>query len=303
MMTDLDFAFINMLPHDKKRLGYKENLLNLLAPFFSPPRLQRFFRLKGLNTQGGNILLPLGPGQMAKMHEDYKKKVIKYAFDFLSAYTLPVLAVDRRLKNIFSKSKNNCGIIYGDYFILALAYVLIHAAVLKYPVDRIILAGSINGCYEFLEAVCMLGLPVAIQNYNPVHEEILAYNLLYSKGIVLNVGFFDPYQITDKDIVIFFDAQLYTAALSVPRKFYIQLTDSSENLAPLLEQELRLNRMDFRLHHLAPILETCLLLKAGYFSSGNEKTKTEPKKPVDFKILQKIGYDLCLWELFLDKAV
>ncbi|MDR1160484.1 MAG: hypothetical protein LBK69_07670, partial [Syntrophomonadaceae bacterium] len=270
-MTDLDFAFINMLPQDKKRLGYKENLLNWVAPFFFMPRLQRLFRLKGLNTQGGNILLPLGPGQMAKMHEDYKKKVINYAFDFLSAYTLPVLAVDRRLKDIFSGNKNEYEIIYGDYFILALAYVLIHTTALKYPIDRIILAGSIDGCDEFLEAVCMLGLPVAIQNYNPVREEILAYNLLYSKGIALNVGFFDPYQITGKDIVIFFDSRLYEAALSVPRKFYIQLTDSSKNLAPRLEQEFRLNQLDFHLHHLAPILETCLLLKEGYFSLGNEK--------------------------------
>lgn len=302
-MLELDFAFINMLSHDKEGLVYKESFLNRLAPFFFAPRLQRLFKVEELNAQGCNIVLPLGPGNIAVMNPQYKTQVVETTSSYVSDYMLSALAVDRRLRSYFSASEHDYRIVFGDLFILALAYVLIDAWVARYDLDRVVLAGELNDCSDFLAAVCMLGVPVSIQNFHPTRYELLAYHLLYEKGLVLNTSYFNPYQFEKKDLVVYFDAGLYKMAVSIPQPFTIRLTDGSENLAPQIEQELRRHQLDFHLHHLAPILETGLLAKAGYFSLDEEENKAQESEGIDFLYLQKLGHQSGLWELFLDKVM
>jgi hypothetical protein len=80
------------------------------------------------------------------------------------------------------------------------------------------------------------------------------------------------------------------------------LGNRSENIAPVLENNLKNHGVEARLCILAPIMELCLGIITAKQPS-RETVTAETVLPPDFIRIEKSASSLGLWELFLDKAI
>lgn len=298
-MVELDFGFLSILHDDRTGLIYQKFFLERLAPIFFPLRVARLVELPELDSRICSMVLPLGPGNLQHLDREKRKRMLEQSNVLMDDFRLGVLAVDRRLKDDFAALECNYPLIFGDFFIEALAMVQVRRMVSQYRVKKIIIVGTSAHFPMFLEALSQFGVPVSIQNSRPDRYEVTAYRLLYEKGCAVSTSLFNPTDWTRGDLVVVLasgcDFRNYPCLC-------LHLGDDQCGFAPDLDRRLQQNGWEGRLHHLAPILESTMLAKAGYFESNEEPIKFSDNM-LDLPYLEALGSQMGLWDRFLDKAL
>lgn len=300
-MVDLDFAFFNILSEDRQGLIYQKFFLDRLAPVFFLPRVARLLELHELDSRVCNIVLPLGPGNLQQIDKEKKRNMLKQSQDLLDDFDLEFLAVDRRMKADFSELSSSRTLVYGDRFIQVLALALTRRALSRHAFRKIIITGETENFPRFLEEICRFQLPVSVQTPDPARFDIMAYRLLYEKGCTVTNSCLAPENWDSGDLVLAFKAPAPGRRDSRSIRC-LPLYDSSRGLAPELEMQLNRCGLEGCLHHMAPVLESSLLSKAGYFPTDEEPDRIRENK-IDLPDLEELGRQMGLWDQFLDKAL
>lgn len=305
-MLDLDFAFFNLNHNEKRGLVYRKYFLDRLGPVFFSPRVEKLIQLSELNFRGCQISMPLGPGNLSLMEPETRQLMIERSADIVRDYQLPIMAVDRRLKQQLLELSISFPLVFGDNFIKALAAALTSRILSRREIKRIILVGETDYFTDFISGICAHGIPLSIQSRFPAQYEVLTYRLLYEKGYAVSTSFLSPQGWDRGDLVFIFDPREEGLAVAFPGVCCIRLTSNSCGLAPELEAKLSKNCLVNNLYNLAPIMETCMLAEAGFLSSGGERIWTNGANLDEgqkFLGLNQVGAELGLWDLFLDKAI
>lgn len=301
-MFELDFAFYNLKNADRRGIFCQKFILDRLAPVLFSPRVERLIDLRDLGARGCNIMLPLGPGNLRMLEPETQENIVNKSTAILEDFKLPAMAVDRRHKKQFSELFSNLPLVFGDNFIKALASVLVRETLSRRDIKKLVVVGDTDYFLDFISEISNLGIPVSLQSDHPSRQEILAYHLLYEKGHAVSTSYIKPQHWQRGDLVLMIDQDRQQLALTYPQAFYLRLGNDVCNLALELEQRLQQNGMDRALHNLAPILEISLLAKAGIWDHDAEQNKAKGEGQC-FLFLQELGYELGLWDLFLDKAI
>lgn len=298
-MVELDFGFLSLLHDDRTGLIYQKFFLERLAPIFFPLRVARLVELPEFDSRVCSMVLPLGPGNIQHLDREKRKRLLEHHDVLMSDFRLGVLAVDRRLKEDFLSLDCKYPLVFGDFFIEVLALVQIRRIVSNYRVKKIIIVGASAHFSMLLEALSQFGVPVSIQSSRPDRYEVLAYRLLYEKGCAVSTSLFNPTEWEKGDLVVALasgcDFRSYPCLC-------LHLGDDQYGLAPELDRRLKLSGWEGRLHHLAPLLESTMLAKAGYFESNEEPIKFNDHM-LDLPYLEGLGSQMGLWDRFLDKAL
>lgn len=305
-MLDLDFAFFKLNNSEKRGLFYQKNFLNWLGPVFFLPRVEKLIQLNDLNFSGCQISMPLSPGHLSLIEPEKQQTMFKRCIEIAQDYQLPSLAVDRCLKKQLLEFALGFPLIFGDNFIKALAAAIITRVISQREITRIIMVGEVEHYPEFISGIGQCGVPLSIQTRYPAQYEVMVYRLLYEKGYAVSTSLLNPHSWEAGDLVLVFEPQQESLAVTFPQTCCIQLTNNAYGLAPELEAKLVQNGIESSLHNLAPIMETCMLGEAGILSSGGEQimiNEADGREGSIFLTLQQIGDELGLWDLFLDKGI
>lgn len=301
-MLDLDFAFLNMVNQNKTGPGYKKIFLDMLAPFFFAPRLQKIIKLPYMEACGGNIMIPLGSSHLNLLKQTGQQTMAQRLSAILQEYQLRFLAVDRRLKNEITDIFLGQVMVFGDNFIKALAHVFIKNILEHCNLQRIIIVGSIEDFPGFIHSLGQYGLPISIQTLCPQQQEALVHQLLYEKGLAVSISLLNPDYWENDDLAIVFADLPGIFRGNRNAGLTIDLNNRGSNLAPVLSSEFERNGLLPALYNMAPILESCLLAKAGFYGSDAEFIAADSSK-AEFTNLEKIGRQWGLWDVFLDKVI
>lgn len=301
-MLDLDFAFLNMVNQNKTGPGYKKIFLDMLAPFFFAPRLQKIIKLPYMEACGGNIMIPLGSSHLNLLKQTGQQTMAQRLSAILQEYQLRFLAVDRRLKNEITDIFLGQVMVFGDNFIKALAHVFIKNILEHCNLQRIIIVGSIEDFPGFIHSLGQYGLPISIQTLCPQQQEALVHQLLYEKGLAVSISLLNPDYWENDDLAIVFADLPGIFRGNRNAGLTIDLNNHGSNLAPVLSSEFERNGLLPALYNMAPILESCLLAKAGFYGSEAEFIAADSSK-AEFTNLEKIGRQWGLWDVFLDKVI
>lgn len=300
-MLDLDFAFLNLINRDKKGLFSRKFFLERLTPVFCNPRLERLIDLRNIDAKGCNIIVPLGEKNFQALNPGLKEQLIQKSFNIINSYDIQYMAVDRNLKEHLGQLGNNYSVVFGDNFIKALANVVINDILSKHAVKKIVVLGETEDFEDFLEVIAGYEVPISIQNQNPHQYEIMAHRMLYEKGCAISNSYLAPENWETGDIIVSFNQVKEGLVIGSPELYYLDFTNHSVNMAPDLERSLKVSGIPPSFHSLAPILETCLLAKAGIFNLNEEQDKTiTSNNGKFFLLLQEMGEELGVWDLFLD---
>ncbi|MDD2511192.1 MAG: hypothetical protein PHP26_10700 [Syntrophomonas sp.] len=302
-MLDLDFAFFSLKNQDRRGLIYRKSILDRLAPLFFPPRVEKLIYLDGLNSRGCNISLPLGPGNLRLLDVEKQENISLRSAEILEAYQLPAMAVDRLHKEQLRPLFPSLPLVFGDNFIKALASVFVREILSRRGIRKLIITGETEYFSEFIAETAALGVPVSLQSTHPTRYEVLAYHLLYEKGQAVSTSYLKPANWERGELVLMFDPDRRQMAISSPRAFCIKFSDQVKGLSREMETHLAGNGIDPALHNLAPILEISLLAKAGLLGCSAEQNNAREEEGRKFLLLQELGKQTGLWELFLDKAI
>ncbi len=300
-MLDLDFAFFNLINQTRTGLAFKKVFLDKLAPIFYAPRLKRIIKLPYMEACGGNIMLPLGIANLQDLQHESKHLLAGKLGSLLQEYKLRYLAVDRRLKNQLTDITDGQVLVHGDNFIKALAHVFIKELLTRYELHKIIIVGTIEDFPGFISSLEQYGLPISIQALYPQQQELFAHHLLYEKGQAVSTSYLNPQNWGRDDLVFILTDLTETITDGKNAALTIYLNNCSCSLAPRLDSEFERNGLFPVLYNLAPILESCLLAKAGIQNFGTESITVNAPN-TEFLTLENIGYQWGLWELFLDKV-
>lgn len=298
-MFELDFAFLKMIEQDRQGLAFRKVFLDRLAPWFFGPRVQTLVQFGRLGLKGCSVLLPLGPGNWRSLHPHSQEMIFEQSQRILSSYQVPVLAVDRSLKKQMLQLSTSFPLIFGDNFIKALATTMIRFYLSFRALKRLVVVGEMPQLAEYIETLKQFDTPVSIQNYCPARYEVMAYQLLYQKGIAVSTSYINPRAWEPGDMVIVFDSVYRKFALMAPKVLQLSLTDESRGLAPGLEASLESRGLPSLIKVIAPVLESCLLSKAGFPPTGGEQIESRK----EWEVLEQVGEQIGLWDYFLDKAV
>jgi hypothetical protein len=131
----------------------------------------------------------------------------------------------------------------------------------------------------------------------------MAHRLLYEKGLAVSHSLVNPHNWLQGDLIVYFQAAYHRLAVGSPRAFYISMEDERQGLAPELENELEKSGINGNLYALAPILETCLLTKAGIGSPDREEDTDNYGKGAEavkdsYRTILEAGEDMDLWSFF-----
>lgn len=301
-MLDLDFAFLNIVNQNKTGPGYKKIFLDMLAPFFFAPRLQKIIKLPYMEACGGNIMIPLGSAHLNLLKLAGRQAMAQRLTAILQEYQLGFLAVDRRLKSEAANIFPGQVMVFGDNFIKALAHVFIKNILEHRNLQRIIIVGSTEDFPGFVQSLDRYGLPLSIQTLCPQQQEALAHQMLYEKGLAVSISLLNPDCWENDDLAIVFADSPGVFRGNRNAGLTIDLNNHSCDLAPGLSSEFERNGLLPALYNIAPILESCLLAKAGFYGSGAESIAADSSK-AEFTNLEKIGRQWGLWDVFLDKVI
>jgi hypothetical protein len=301
-MSELEFAFFNLMENDKRGLVYQKYLLDRLAPFFFAPRVTRLIDLPVINARGYHVVMPLGQGNLDKMEPERQTQMLFKSIEVTRDFNLPALAVDRRLKSRFALSEAALQVVFGDHFIKALAAAYIKRSLSRHDIKRIVVATDNEDLIDFMEYASQFDVPVSLQSYQPARYEPAAYQMMYQNGRIVSTSMFNPQSWSKGDLVVVFDPQDRFTAISPRDVFCLQLGNSSRNLAPLLERSLESDGVEAELHNLAPIMELCLGTHCQRQDGGAPPHDCRNVQPAAFISLEESARLLGLWDLFLDKA-
>ncbi len=293
-MLDLDFAFFNMRDSNRQGLANRKSFLDRLAPVLFPPRVKQLIHFGRLGLKGCNVLLPIGEGNWTILNPDSRGRMMEKTEAILNNYELPRMGVDRRLKSLFLNQEHSLPVVFGDHFISALAAILVEKTIALQDIKKLVLVGDIPDLCPLLNSVSRYHIPISVQNYHPVRNEIMVHRLLYEKGLAVSNNYVNPHNWGRGDLIVSFEPGSRSLAIASPEVFGIRLDDDSSGLAPELEQVLALAGLNPKINTLAPILETCLLAQAGYLNHNGEDIH---------QALIELGDGIGLWEPFLDNGL
>ncbi|QGU00495.1 hypothetical protein SYNTR_1901 [Candidatus Syntrophocurvum alkaliphilum] len=300
-MLNLDFAILNMMEKEKKGLVYQKLILDKLAPLFFSPRVENLLDLEDVGSKGCKLILPLGNDNWNQLTKNTQEQVLNKSSKIMKEYSLNTLAVDRRLKSNFHELSNNFSMVFGDNFIKALSINYLEQMLSKREVKRIIIAGIIPDLDIFIEKLCDYSIPVSLQNFYPSKYEQFAYRLLYDKGVAVSTSFVTPSTWEKGDLIFIFEPQYQRYTVASPDSFFIKLTDNRQGISLELEEKLKKSGLNSSLYNLAPVLESCLISKAGINNPYEENkglTNVQEVKKNTFEQIKQVADDLDIWELF-----
>lgn len=305
-MPDLDFAFLSLINSNRRGVTWKKLFLDRLASLLFVPRLEKLkVELTELNLGGRKIRLPVDEAGWCRLNPEKQKVIINKSFKVFNKLKLPSLAVDRRLKKKFIELPPKITLQFGDQFLKALALVLIREHLRKNRTEKIIIIGDTENLCEFITEISIYDIPLSLQGYDLSRYEILAHRLLYEKGQVISTNSFNPRNWGEKELVVILDcnSNLQQIGIRYPLPAYIRLNDNNVRITPRLENALMSSGIENKMSSLAPLMETCFLLKAGFSYLGEEQGKANNQGGWEFLHLREIGDRLGLWDLFLDKVI
>lgn len=299
-MLDLDFAYLSMQNSDRKGLAGRKYFLDRLAPLLYGPRITRLIEVPQLGA-GCNIHLPLGAGNLASMPEWGRQRFLEKTGQLLEDLHLTNLSADRSLRQVWPNLNEYFDLVWGDDFIKALGYTLVQEVISRRGADKIILVGEMSTYSDLLEALTVFEVPISVQSLKPADYEVMTYRLLYDKGCAVSNSYVNPQGWEKGDLVLVFDGEAESLVAASPGQFLFRLTNNSRGLAPDLEEHLEQNGISGQLGTLAPILETCIAVKAGIDTRCAEQERAKPAAP--FQNLQAAGEEIGVWDIFLDKVL
>jgi hypothetical protein len=300
----LDFVFFHMMNSKRQGMATRKFFLDRLAPAFYAPRIESLISFEDFYLRGGDLFLPLGQENWNIMEDKRQKQVMKRGERMLADYSLQYMAVDRRLKSLLASSEGN-RLCFGDEFIKALAVVLSREMISRHCIQRIVVVGMVDGMEDLLKYLAQFGTPITVQNSQPARYEIMAYRLLYEKGLAVSNSQILPRQWARGDLILSFEPGYYQFVIAAPGIFFFGLDNESDGWAPSLAQIVDAAGLETGLNTLAPIFETCLYTKAGFNNFSREIGIFEKSLRMDrlFERLIAAGDELGLWEPFLDKVI
>lgn len=302
-MFSLDFAYFNLINDEKKGLVFRKPFLELLTPIFFKPRLEKLIDMREIRAKGCNIILPLGVNNFTSLGTNLQEKLVSKSLNIMYEYDINYMAADRNLKGILPPRTFELPIVFGDNFIKALANVIIRDIISQHAIEKLIFIGEVEGFEDFLNVIATYEIPLSIQSYNPHLYEITSHRMLYEQGCAVSNSYINPSEWEKGDMVVNFNANAGELKLASPSLFYFAFGDNQVDLAPSLEEGLRINGINPGMHNLAPIIETWLNIKAGLLGGNAEINKANNYNDDSFLQLQALGEELGIWDLFLDKGV
>lgn len=297
-MLELDFAFLNMINKDRNGLAFRKIFLDRLAPLLFGPRVQTLIDFGPLGFRGCSVFLPLGPGNWSTLDPPHQAEILQQSQPILNNYQVPALAVDRYLKKQLLQLSTSFPLLFGDNFIKALALAMIRFHLNHKSLKRLVVVGEIPYMSEFMETLKQFDTPVSIQNYFPSRYEVMAYHMLYEKGIAISTSYVNPRGWEAGDLIIIVDTVYSKFTPLAARTISLNLTDGSQGLAPGLEKCLEQRGLASGLNVMAPVLESCLLNQAGIPTVHGE----EIESVLLWEQMERLGDQVGLWDYFLDKA-
>lgn len=297
-MFELDFAFLNMKNEDRSGLAFRKVFLDRLAPWFFGPRVQTLINFGSLGFKGCSVLLPLGPGNWNTLNPNLREIILQQSQPILNDYNISALAVDRSLKKQLLQLSTTFPLIFGDNFIKVLVLVLIRYYLNRQAFKRLVVVGEMSDLPEFMPTLKQFDTPVSIQNYFPARYEVMAYHMLYEKGIAISTSYVNPRGWEPGDLVIIVDSVYKKYIPLANRTIFLNLIDESRGLAPGLEKCLERRGLATSLNVMAPVMESCLLSQAGYASAHGEQIEDT----LLWQRMEHLGEQAGVWDYFLDKA-
>lgn len=299
-MFDLDFAYLDLQTSDRKGLAGRKYFLDRLAPLLYGPRITKLIEVPQLGS-GCNIHLPLGAGNLASLPERGQQRFLEKTGQLLEELNLTNLSAERSLRQVWPHLGEYFDLVWGDDFIKALGYTLVQETMSRRDANKIILVGDISTYTDLLEALTVFEVPISVQSLKPVDYEVMTYRLLYDKGCAVSNSYVNPQGWEKGNLILVFDGEAESLIAASPGQFLFRLTNSSRGLAPDLEEHLEQNGISGQLGTIAPILETCITVKAGINSAHAEQHMSKPTAP--FQVLQAAGEEIGVWDIFLDKVI
>ncbi|NSW82978.1 MAG: hypothetical protein HPY90_06820 [Syntrophothermus sp.] len=256
----MGFAFLDILPENRRGLLARELLRDRLAPLVLRPRAKQGVSLPELGLHTHQLLLPIGPGDWKVLKPETRLKLWTATQKTAKKIGGAVLAVNRGLRPLPSQNPElfPIPVSRGDLFVLALALIVVEEGLNRYGREKLWLVGDFPGLFGLISLIGRIGAPVAIQSFYPSRFETIAYRILYEQGMALSVSYFNPSNWGPEDMVLLFDPVYLPFAAGAGKArnvFIIDLTDDSRSHAPRLESWLGAQGVDPSLKTLAPLLE------------------------------------------------
>jgi hypothetical protein len=167
--------------------------------------------------------------------------------------------------------------------------------------DKIILVGDVSSYSDLLESLTDFGVPISVQSLKPVDYEVMTYRLLYDRGCAVSNSYVNPSSWEKGNLILLFEGEAESMIAAAPGQFLFRLTNRSRGLAPELEANLEQSGIEGTLGTMAPILESCIKVKAGIISAHAEQDMSRSTAP--FMTLQQAGEQMGVWDIFLDKVI
>ena len=142
-MLDLDFAYFNLQPSDRKGLTGRKYFLDRLAPLLYAPRIARLIEVPQLGV-GCHIQVPLGAGNMASLAESGQQRFLEKTEQLLQDIKLTNLSADRSLRQFWPNLGQYFDLVWGDDFIKALGFTLVQEIMSRRGADKNVLVGDIS---------------------------------------------------------------------------------------------------------------------------------------------------------------
>lgn len=297
-MFELDFAFLNMKNEDRSGLAFRKVFLDRLAPLFFGPRVKNLVNFGPLGFKGCSVWLPLGPGNWSSLDPNLRELILQQSQPILNDYKLPALAVDRSLKKQLLQLSTTFPLIFGDNFIKVLVLTLVRFYLNHRVFKRLVVVGEMPDMPDFMLILKQFDTPISIQNYFPARYEVMAYHMLYEKGIAISTSYVNPRGWERGDLVIIVDSVYKRYIPLANQTIFLNLTDESCGLAPGLEKCLEQRGLAPSLNVMAPVFESCLLNQAGFESAYGEGIENARI----WQTMEHAGEQAGLWDYFLDKA-
>jgi len=327
----VEYVFIDVLTKERRGLCTWEPVRDRLAGLWFRPNSKGSIRLSQLDLTTRRIVLPLSSSQWQTLKPETRCMLYTHAEKSASRLGSRLVALNRSLR-LPVQAWQASGIcqVGGDFFIPALALVLLENEFTLNRREKLWLVGDFPGLISLVTLIGRLGIPVTVQTSNPSRLEPIAYRLMYEEGAAVSLGNFNPDSWGSRDVVMVFD-QAYLPFVPAAARgrgvLVVDLTDSSTFLAPRLETELQEQGVDGSLKVTAPLLEAWLWARG--FGSTEMPAVGEPKPPeatpvtptgndsrpgtknplnaareAAWKIsrFKQKGHELGLWRFFLDKG-
>lgn len=248
---------------------------------------KKYIELPEIGLASPHLQIPLGTGNWTGLSEQNRDALLSRARSLVTnGNSKAVLALSRMLEPIPAAGPHD---ITGDNFVGALALVLVKDHYRHREPQRTVVAGD-SPLALVLAALLteQFHRPVILQSCAPSRHDQHLYHLLYSAGLPVSLGRFDPTAWEKGDIILVLEENYVLPAVKYGTGTRILLTPRSRGHAPALEQALLIQDVAPCLGNLAPLLEL-------HLGDGVHPRPEQTAVMLDFEEKGK-----GLWDYFLD---